>query len=277
MKKHFVFTITAGRTGTHSLTELLHLNLSNAKVYHEFINYDSWGLDSPDISHMTLFNSVGNVPKVQNFWRIKLQRILRTKMPVYVETSHLLVKAGLVENLNLLPKDSKVTFICLSRDVVKTVLSYRRTHMFDNKILLWSQFLDPLYPRNILNSEQLLKLGLDGICIWYIFEMMARKEYYKLLLKDMDHIQFIDVDIKDLDHPDRVSTLLSDLGVEKKTQDVLIPSPLAVSTGDQTKQIEAKHFEQLKKILENISYSPSDMAAEFLAKGWSLGATNTKK
>ncbi|HET9764809.1 MAG TPA: hypothetical protein VFR50_14905 [Casimicrobiaceae bacterium] len=65
--KQFVFTLTTGRSGTQYLAELLRQNLPDAECYHEICGWDRFGVDTPDLSHMTLFNSQGNVESVQAF------------------------------------------------------------------------------------------------------------------------------------------------------------------------------------------------------------------
>ena len=70
-RKRFVFTLTPGRTGTAYLAQLLRANLPHAEVHHEILGYDAFGVDSPDLSHLMQFNSRGNTPHVQAFWRRK--------------------------------------------------------------------------------------------------------------------------------------------------------------------------------------------------------------
>jgi len=45
-----IFTLTAGRTGTMYLAELLRANLPDTEVHHEILEYDSFGVDTPEIS-----------------------------------------------------------------------------------------------------------------------------------------------------------------------------------------------------------------------------------
>ena len=77
--KNFIFTITAGRTGTTYLASLLAANLKDAKTHHEIIGYEHFGIDTPDLSYLILFNSQGNTKKVRDFWQQKLKRIANTK------------------------------------------------------------------------------------------------------------------------------------------------------------------------------------------------------
>ena len=71
-RRRFVFTIATGRCGTAFLTELLRGHIKDAKACHERTDYRSFGLHTPDASHFMLFNSVGNVQSVRDFWRRKL-------------------------------------------------------------------------------------------------------------------------------------------------------------------------------------------------------------
>lgn len=66
--KTFFFTITAGRTGTAYLAEQLTANVVCAEVHHDILGYDTFGVDAPDVSYLTLFNSQGNTDKVRAFW-----------------------------------------------------------------------------------------------------------------------------------------------------------------------------------------------------------------
>ena len=67
MAKNYIFTITPGRTGTMYLAELIAQNTKDREVHHEILDYDAFGVDSPDLSTLTLFNSEGNITKVKNF------------------------------------------------------------------------------------------------------------------------------------------------------------------------------------------------------------------
>src|SRR6185369_16015283 len=109
----FIFTLTAGRTGTAFLAELIKWNVSNAEVHHEITEYSSFGTDTPDISHLHAYNASGNTPAIQQFWQNKLKKITSGNKEVYVETSHVLMKAGLVENIAEMMKDHEIHFVIL--------------------------------------------------------------------------------------------------------------------------------------------------------------------
>ena len=134
MADRFVFTITTGRSGTTYLAELLARNVPDSRVWHERTSFQSFGVDTPDLSHFTLFNSVGNVPKVQGFWRRKFARDRKTDRTVHGEASHLLAKAGLLENIGMLTNSgATVDVVILKRDVADTVWSfYNRFDLVNN-------------------------------------------------------------------------------------------------------------------------------------------------
>ncbi|GAH10138.1 unnamed protein product, partial [marine sediment metagenome] len=84
MTKQFVFTITTGRSGTAYLAELLRLNTASCEAHHELLGFEAFGVDTPDVSHLTLFNSQGNIKKIQAFWAQKLSRIQQCTKEYYV-------------------------------------------------------------------------------------------------------------------------------------------------------------------------------------------------
>ena len=184
MPENFVFTLTAGRTGTAWLAELLRANLPDCEAHHEILGYDRFGLDTPDLSHFTLFNSVGSVPDVQAFWERKAERVMASNTPWYCETSHLLMKAGLVENIDRFTEAGTVHLIALSRDPVDTVTSYTRRGDMNNAGNQWLWHLDPGYPLNVLNAAPFMERGLLAVRYWYWMEIEARQGLYAALLAD---------------------------------------------------------------------------------------------
>lgn len=117
--RNFIFAVSTGRSGTAYLAKLLDANLPAAEIHHERTGYQSFGVDTPDASHFTLFNPLGNVPKVQAFWKQKLGRIARTQKRFYGEASHFNAKAGLLENFHLLADHGRTHIVFLDRDPFK--------------------------------------------------------------------------------------------------------------------------------------------------------------
>ncbi|HUN52688.1 MAG TPA: hypothetical protein VMU42_16295, partial [Candidatus Sulfotelmatobacter sp.] len=221
--REFLFTMTTGRSGTKYLAELLRQNLADAECEHEILGWDRFGVDAPDISHMTLFNSLGNVPKVQSFWQQKLARIAAAPAPFYAETSHLLMKSGLIENLAPLLAAGRVHLVMLERDPFDTVMSFRSRHDFDNRGNMWVWYLDPEYPKNLVQSERLVALGLDGICLWYILEIRTRAAYYARLLGGQSGIVLHRATLEDIAAPAGAARLLAALGAPKPPERITLP------------------------------------------------------
>ena len=188
----------------------------------------------------------------------------------YVETSHILMKAGLVENLRRLLKAGVVDLIVLKRDMLDTVISYRNRFDFLNKGNMWLWYLDPDYPRKIVDASAIQKLGWNGICLWYICEMSARAEYYRLLLEDEPQINFHDVRLEDLSEPAAVADLLGRLGAPRKTDKIVLPPPANVSA--RRIQWPQEEMRQLRSAIDTMAFDPSALASEFIESGRRLGA-----
>jgi hypothetical protein len=256
--KHFVFTMTAGRTGTAYLAELLRQNVAGAEAHHEILGWDKFGVDTPDVSHMTLYNSAGNHPKVQAFWADKLGRIAKSPAPVYVETSHLLLKAGLVENLGPLLAAGTVHLVALERDLYPTVISYRNRFDFLNKGMWWMWYLDPDYPRNILRAPKLLEAGLNGLCLWYIFEMQARGRFYLKALAGQPRVRVYLAKLEELSTPEGAQRLLAELALPGTTP--LVTLPPAKNEGKRRIDWGREEEERIQALIRDCGVDPEAVA-----------------
>jgi hypothetical protein len=271
-QKHFVFTMTPGRTGTGYLAALLESNAgpaSQVAVHHEFLGFDDFGRETPEMSHFTGFNCHGNTAAVRGFWEQKLGRIAATAGSHYVETSHLLMKAGLAENIDLLTDAGTVHFIVLERDVAATVRSYRRRGDFVNRINARLWFLDPDYPRNIVKADRTMAGDWDGACLWYICEVMTRAAYYRRILADNDRVVFHDAALETLADADTVNAPLDGLHMPRPTANLAIPCKVNESpphfrlTSDEAARIDA--------VIEKYPFDPDTLARDYVENGGSLG------
>ena len=261
---NFVFTITTGRSGTAFLTALLAANLPDTEAHHEMLGWDQFGLNTPDVSHLTLFNSQGNVEKVQDFWRQKLARIAQFRGKYYVETSHLLVKAGLIENVRPLAGAGRIHLIHLERDALATIKSLRSRSDFLNLGNMWMWYLDPDYPRNLCSSKALVKLGVNGICLWYICEMRMRAAYYQKILAGNPSIAIHRIAIEELATRAGAARLLAALGAAKTEADIVLPQPQNV--GDDFSWGPGEE-ELLRKVIATAQFDAEAMAQAALDKG----------
>jgi len=264
-QRDFVFTITTGRSGTAFLAELLAANLPNADTHHEILGWDQFGVNTPEVSHMTLFNSQGNVEKVQNFWRQKLGRIAQSSAGFYVETSHLLAKAGLIENLAPLSRIGRVHLILLERDTFATIKSFRSRFDFENPGNMCMWYLDPNYPRNLCNSSEMVRLGINGICLWYICEMRLRAAYYEKLLAKNPAIVFHRTSIEQIAGRAGAAQLLSALGAARSEGDVVLPKPQNVE--ERSVAWIKGEPELLREVIAKVQFDAGAMAQAALDRG----------
>jgi hypothetical protein len=252
--KSFVFTLTTGRSGTKYLATLLQQNLPDAECHHEIHGWDRFGVDTPDLSHMTLFNSEGNVEKVKAFWKSKLARIAATPHRFYVETSHLLMKAGLVENLAPLTAEGTVHLIALERDPYATIMSFRNRFDFQDKANRWLWYLDPDYPRNLVSPRELVAQGINGLCLWYILEIRTRVAYYENLLHGAPGIVIHRFRLEDLRYADGASRLLHTLGVPTDPAKVRMPAPQNI--GRLLVAIEPPEQTRIRHLIASVESNP---------------------
>ena len=267
MARRFLYTITTGRSGTVFLYSLLEKNLDDATVFHERFGYPHFGRTCPDASHGTAFNSVGNIPLVENFWKEKLAFDAQCESSSFVEVSHVLAKAGLVENLGFLPEDSEIHLVGLKRDPFKIFWSYVNRFDFINPGFTWLFSLDPRYPNVIINSDPFREFGMMGSALWYVWEVFARIEYYRRLVEGRANVTFHEVELETVVEPDGAVAFL-DAVLGEDPGAVEIPGKRNAMTrqffGEKEKQSAMKLFERLH-------CDPVELGARFFESGCRLG------
>lgn len=175
----FVFTVTAGRTGTRSLADSLASRLPGARVHHELSGPELGLRHVPSLELRLAFNNMGNTATVQEFWKHKFAAVLAEPCHTWVETSHLLCKGGLVENLRHLPAGNPVTLVALRRERTSLVRSLRRLGDFGRvgNRRLW--YLDEKSRRNLLPLPDELAPSALGLAFWYALEMECRQAWLR--------------------------------------------------------------------------------------------------
>lgn len=266
--KDFVFTMTTGRSGTKYLAKLLEQNLPDAECHHEIIGLDRFGVDTPDLSHMTLFNSQGNVEKVQAFWRSKLSRVAATPRKFYVETSHLLMNGGLVENLAPLTATGTVHLIRLERDPYDTIVSFRNRSDLLDLANRWVWYLDPEYPRNLISWRDFVPQSLNGLCLWYILEIRARAARYQKLLMGENRIVFHRFSLEELRYAEGASRLLDALGARVHPEKIRVPGPENV--GRLLVSIGPAEQAEIRRLIAAVTTAPAKQNREESSTGTSL-------
>ncbi|MDH3584595.1 MAG: hypothetical protein OER86_10310 [Phycisphaerae bacterium] len=240
-------------------------NLPDAEVHHERTGFDKFGVDTPDLSHFTLFNSQGNVPKVREFWTQKLQRIASGPRRVYAEISHLLMKAGLVENIDLLGSSVEIHFIVLRRDYGELLWSFKRRFDFVNTSNMWPWYLDPNYPRRIVDSSPFRQFGPDGSALWYICEIYARAEYYRLLLAGDPRVNVHDFELKSIATAEGAEHLLESLGEPRPAADLQMPPPQNANTNEI--DFGPQQTAATNRLIEGLQFDPKAVARAFFDSG----------
>lgn len=180
------------------LSELLRANLPEAQVHHERAGWMDLGVNCPDASHLTRFNCIGNAPEIRSFWERKLSQDVLEREDIYAEATHLHAKAGLIENLDLVPDDVRVVIVAQKREPLKIVWSLHNRFDFANFGFTWLFALDPRYPNVIVNSKPMQKHGPAGYAIWYVVEMEARMAYYRMLLEDRPNVTFHQTSLEEI-------------------------------------------------------------------------------
>ena len=264
MPKKHLYTITSGRSGTLFLTNLLKENCSDATVWHERTGFLNFGVVTPDLSDTTVFNTLGNHPKVQNFWQRKFARDQKLDTSTYIETSHLLAKAGLIENLDLLlPTVEQVNIVILRRDYFKIAWSLFNRHDFHNLAFTWIFYLDPRYRNRIVDSNPFLPFGALGGALWYVYELYTRADYYKLLLQGQDKVKVIDIDLSEITQPETARSFLQQLDIPLKAE-FEMPDKANESAnfiyGEKTRS-------QLEKLIEKANFNSFAVASSYYESG----------
>ena len=264
---NFVFTMTTGRSGTQYLTELLRQNLPDAECHHEILDWDRFGVDMPDLSHMMLFNAYGNIEKVQEFWRQKLVRIAATQRRFYVETSHMLMKAGLIENLAPLTAAGRVHLVILERDPYATIVSFLNRSDFTSHGNQWIWYLDPRYPKNIVNGLPAMERGgLSGVCLWYIAEIRVRAAYYAKLLAGNGNVVVHRFTLDELRGQTGAARLLEGLGAGTPPEQIVIPPPQNENI-DKT-ALGAAEEASLRELIASMPFNAELIAEETVQRGF---------
>lgn len=265
--RRFIFTITTGRSGTNFLAELFASNLDNAQVHHEQLAYSDWGVNSPDVSHLTTFNHVGNSSHVRAFWSQKFARLKALDVRYFAEMSHVLAKAGLVENLDQLQGAGVVHLIYLKRDIAKTVISFINRADFLNKGNMWLWYLDHGYPNIIVTADPFRSLGQVGYALWYIMEMRVRAEYYRLLLAKRAGIVFHEVDMEEVTRIEGATKLLAGLSMDAMPAAIRMPGRV---NANPVSGIDESAQQHIREVVGGFTFDAAELARGWYEQGYRL-------
>ncbi len=251
----YVFTMTAGRTGTAWMADLFDVNFNCTSV-HEYLNFGDIGLRSQDIGIMQAFNEWGNNERVKTFWRRKFQLLPQCNM--YVEANHALAKCGLIENLEMLPDTSDVTFVAIRRNWFSQAMSYLNRHDFHNMTVPWQWYLDMRYQNRIIPAKHFKPAGLLGHVVWYIAEVEARQAYYRQLYGEK--YRFIDAKLETVTSKKGAENFLRHFGHKGQ---VYLPAKTNANPNLQP-PIDP---EVVKSFISKIDFDAEKLAASYIEHG----------
>jgi len=252
---HYVFTMTAGRTGTAWLTKLFASNF-DCIARHEYLGFGEFGIYSQDVGLMGAFNHWGNKERVQEFWRRKFSLIPKCSM--YVETNHALAKCGLIENLGMLPDDAEVSIVTLRRNWLKQAMSYFTRHDFANYSTIWLWYLDMRYQNRIVSGKPFASHGLLGHVIWYIAEVEARQAYYRQMFGN--RFRFIDAKLEEITTPKGAKRLLGEFG---HTGEITLPEKTNANADIKPPIDESR----VQALIDRIEFDADAIAKAYIEKG----------
>ena len=255
----FIFSVTAGRTGTAWVANFLRDNLGIRSI-HEPLGIDDFGNQMPDIRTMRTFNERGLTDFVREFWDRKFAGIAH--FPVYAESNHTLAKCGLLEYAGEFRKNDDFIFLCIRRNHVDLCLSYLKRGDFQNITVQWQWLLNTQYKRIIVNPQPLLRFGHPGKILWYIFEIEARQEYYKTLYREQ--FQFVDLDLELMTQADGARELLASLGVAAEPR---MSGELNASKVSENLDLH----DHIATMVSKITFDPREVAQHFVSAGRRLG------
>jgi len=241
----------------------LRANLPGAQVHHERAGWLDLGVNCPDASHLTRFNSLGNLPEIRAFWKRKLGRDLEAGEDIYAEATHLHAKAGLIENLDLVPDDVRIVLVSQKRDPLKIVWSLYNRFDFANYGFTWLFALDPRYPNVIVDSKDLQRFGAAGSAIWYVIEMQARAAYYRRLLAERPNVVF---------HQTSLEEIAEEAGARRLLEAVAGEAPAAITVPPPANVHKRWFFgeedhRKLASLVERFKWNPEDLAAAYFDAG----------
>ena len=198
-RKHLVFTITAGRTGTTYVTRLGELFP------------DTVSLHEPQPSYVHFLRQARRHPRLAYHFLLeyKLPFIAGTPASRYVETSHLLGKGFLEPLLDLGLRPAVLLLRREPRAIARSLLT-RRTVPGRGK-LGFKYLIHPGDP-GVLPLPRWTAYSDYQLCFWYALEMERRQRVYGELLTGLG-CAVADATAEELHDPQRFTAVAEELGL----------------------------------------------------------------
>ncbi|MCK5831698.1 MAG: tetratricopeptide repeat protein [Methylococcales bacterium] len=262
-RKKYIFTISTGNTDSTFLANLFKANINNAEIHHEHHEVDMLKIHTPGRSNNALFNTEGNTLEIRQFWQTKFSTMLYGSQQTYIETTGLLSKAGLIENLDLLGQNVEIDIIILNQDAIETAWNIYNHFDFTNIEFTQYFHLDPSYPNNIVPFDQFpTHYPIMTKAYWLTCEMRARASYYQQICNLKSNIHCHTVNVEELTQTSTIKTFLQRIGLSQQLITVLErEEPTQQSFFSKT---EKKTMETL---INNIIIDPELMGINYYKSG----------
>lgn len=200
LQKRLIFTITTGRSGTKTLSEVF----TCAK--------DTCSLHEPVPCYSKCLHRVQRNAELAMEFLLdeKLPAILATGVPNFVEASHLICKGFIEPFLEL---GIRPHFIFVQRDCRAVAKSFLLIDSIPERTALGRDYmLSPADPC-LLETPCWEDFTDYQLCYWYTLEMRQRSQWYAALF-DRLGISYTRFDFADLNQPEAVLRLLRSCGLE---------------------------------------------------------------
>jgi len=258
----YIFCLGAARSGGGFLGNLLNLNLPAEKTHFQVRNLN-FGTDIPDISTLLDYN-FNNMELADKFWEQKIKDIKSKDCEYYVEINPMLLHVGFSAILEAFaPEDLRI--IVLQRDFFDTIHSYHKRFDLAKIENQWLWYLDPTYPRNIVDFPRYKPFGLHGTRLWYLHEAYTRIEYYKQ--KYTKH-KFFEIELSELTYnAEKFEELLKFIGLvpEKITVDKNL-----INQQDFGVMLSDKDRDQILDMIAGVEWDKAEIVKRALKVGVEL-------
>lgn len=205
-RKTLVFTITAGRTGTVYLQQLLALFP------------DTTSLHEPEPAYVSVLRSVQHDPDLARRFLVewKLPFIAAAGTTRYVETSHLFCKGFLEAALAL---GVRPGFVILRRNPRLIAASYVRRWAIPGCTKMGLKYLVHPGDPGVLPLPRWTRRSPYQLCFWYALEIERRQERYAIELARRG-LPAVDVTAEELHDPARFVDVAATLGLVDAAADL---------------------------------------------------------
>lgn len=198
-EKTVVMTVTAGRTGTDTLSKICGLP-QGVMSEHEAM---------PDFRFVMQYIQDNAARAGSFFSNVKVPTILEQPVSAYVESSHLYCKGFFEASLAL---GYRPNLVFLMRPAHEIALSFLRKDCVPGRTSAGKRFAVQPHRRNFLPIRDHGTLTDYQLCYWYALEIESRQKIY-LQVAENHGLVHATIQTKQLNDPDACMTMLGQVGL----------------------------------------------------------------